>query len=85
MDHHGKQIKKSSLKIQEGGKFLRIIFNVNHNCAEDLFINILLCYMYTFHIVITKLCKFVAEIYKKKVNRKVQEEPQAEAAAKPRH
>ena len=26
--------------------------------------NIYCCYMYTIHIVITKLCKFVADIYK---------------------
>ena len=52
-----------SLKIRERGKFLRI-FNVNQNCAEHLFIIILLCYLYTFHTVFTKLCKFVAETYK---------------------
>ena len=40
------------LNIREGGKFLGT-FYVNQNCAEQLCINILLCYMYTFHIVIT--------------------------------
>ena len=46
-----------------GGKFLGI-FNVNQNCAEHLSVNVLLYYLYTFHIVVTKLCEFVTETYK---------------------
>ena len=57
---HSKRVVKS-LKIREGGKFLHII-NVNQNCAEHLFIDNLLCYMHTFHTVVPKLYKFVAEI-----------------------
>ena len=49
--------------MREGGKFLSI-FNVNQNCAENVFINMLIFYMYTFHIVITKLCEFIAETNK---------------------